>query len=163
MCTNYPKIVVTGMGVFNAAGSNVAEFTESLRAGKSGIDRMQRFPEKSIPVDIGAELSNFDFLKQIKKSRFLSPELLSRTRKGCRSAPFPVQVSAISSLEAWKSAKLDENKIYGESLGLVVAGQNIAQNYHYNMTGDYHSAAEKLNPSFAFSQGKNFFGSKYLS
>lgn len=142
------KIVVTGMGVINAVGNNVEEFSEALRCGKSGIGNMTKFDKCDVPVGIGAELSGFDFLDCLKKFN-LSPKLLNYARKSGRNAPFPVQAAVISAFEAWQNAKLDEGNIDSGSVGIVVAGQNIAQNYLFNMNKAYHSDVEKLHPSYA--------------
>ena len=39
------RVVVTGMGIVSSIGSNTKEVTASLRAGKSGITRAERFAE----------------------------------------------------------------------------------------------------------------------
>lgn len=149
MSIKSPEVVVTGMGILNAAGDNIEKFTKSLYDGKSGIGRIKQFAQESIPVDIGAELTNFNFAEQIENNKSLSIELSNYIRKSGRTAPFPVQASIISSLEAWSNANLDKEKIDREEVGLVVAGQNIAQHYQYDMAKSFHAASEKLNPSYA--------------
>jgi 3-oxoacyl-[acyl-carrier-protein] synthase II len=54
-----PKIVVTGIGVVSALGSE-DEFWESLVNGKSGIAPITAFDASKFPTTIGAEVKDFD-------------------------------------------------------------------------------------------------------
>lgn len=53
-----PRVVVTGLGAVTALGS-VKELWESLKAGKSGIRRIETIPIEHVPVQIGGEVRDF--------------------------------------------------------------------------------------------------------
>lgn len=53
------RVVVTGMSVVTALGSDVPEFWERLCAGKSGIDRLERFDCADFKVNFGGEVKDF--------------------------------------------------------------------------------------------------------
>ncbi len=53
------RVVVTGMSVVTALGSEVPEFWEKLCAGKSGISRLERFDCSDFKVNFGGEVKNF--------------------------------------------------------------------------------------------------------
>lgn len=53
------RVVVTGMSVVTALGSNVPEFWEKLCAGKSGISRLERFDCSDFKVNFGGEVKDF--------------------------------------------------------------------------------------------------------
>lgn len=53
------RVVVTGMSVITALGSEVPEFWERLCAGKSGVDRLERFDCSDFKVNFGGEVKDF--------------------------------------------------------------------------------------------------------
>lgn len=53
------RVVVTGMSVVTALGSDVPEFWEKLCAGKSGIGRLERFDCSDFKVNFGGEVKDF--------------------------------------------------------------------------------------------------------
>lgn len=53
------RVVVTGMSVVTALGSEVPEFWEKLCAGKSGISRLERFDCSDFKVNFGGEVKDF--------------------------------------------------------------------------------------------------------
>lgn len=54
------RVVVTGMGVISPVGNTVADFWNSLIAGKCGIDFITKFDTTDFKVKIAAEVKNFD-------------------------------------------------------------------------------------------------------
>jgi len=54
------RVVVTGMSVVTALGSETAEFWDRLCAGKSGIGLLQRFDCSEFKVRFGGEIKDFD-------------------------------------------------------------------------------------------------------
>jgi 3-oxoacyl-[acyl-carrier-protein] synthase II len=54
------KVVVTGMGVISPIGKSTAEFSESLKAGKSGICKITQFDTAGFDVTIAGEVKDFD-------------------------------------------------------------------------------------------------------
>lgn len=53
------RVVVTGMSVVTALGSEVPEFWDRLCAGKSGIGRLERFDCSDFKVNFGGEVKDF--------------------------------------------------------------------------------------------------------
>lgn len=54
------RVVVTGMGVVTALGTEIPEFWDSLCAGKSGVGPLQRFDCSEFKVRFGGEVKDFD-------------------------------------------------------------------------------------------------------
>ena len=53
------RVVVTGMSVITALGSEIPEFWERLCAGKSGVGRLERFDCSDFKVNFGGEVKDF--------------------------------------------------------------------------------------------------------
>jgi len=53
------RVVITGLGLCTPLGRNVNEYWENLLAGRSGISRIAGFDTRSLPVQIGGEVKNF--------------------------------------------------------------------------------------------------------
>ncbi len=53
------RVVVTGMSVVTALGSELPEFWERLCAGKSGVSRLERFDCSDFKVNFGGEVKDF--------------------------------------------------------------------------------------------------------
>lgn len=54
------KLVITGMGAVTPIGVGVPAYWQALTAGTCGIGRITRFDASDLPVQIAAELKNFD-------------------------------------------------------------------------------------------------------
>jgi 3-oxoacyl-[acyl-carrier-protein] synthase II len=61
------RVVVTGLGLITACGNSVDETWESLLAGKSGADYIQKFDTEKFDVKFACEVKNFDPLTLIEK------------------------------------------------------------------------------------------------
>lgn len=61
------RAVITGMGVVTPLGLDLETFWQSLRAGKSGVRRLQSLDVGELPVQIGAEIDNFDPKEYLEK------------------------------------------------------------------------------------------------
>ncbi|WP_298268481.1 beta-ketoacyl-[acyl-carrier-protein] synthase family protein [Geobacter sp.] len=55
-----PRIAITGIGVFCAAGRDVPSFTASLLEGRSAIGPVDLFDVSPFPARIGAQVRNFE-------------------------------------------------------------------------------------------------------
>jgi 3-oxoacyl-[acyl-carrier-protein] synthase II len=55
-----PRVVVTGMGILSALGSDVASTWDGLVAGRSGIRRIQAFDPSRLTSQIAGEVQDFD-------------------------------------------------------------------------------------------------------
>lgn len=139
------KVVVTGMGIVSPIGQNMAEFEASLRAGSSGIASFAQDSPGAIAV--GAKLENFNFEERLKGLKSFPPDLLKEARKCARRAPFSVQASTLSALQAWEQGQFFEKG--GTPMSLVVGGHNISQRYQYELSQKFEERSEYLPPSYA--------------
>jgi len=56
----FPRIVVTGMGIVSPTGMNVTESWDNIKNGRSGIDWIKRFDTDPINIKIAGEVKNFE-------------------------------------------------------------------------------------------------------
>jgi 3-oxoacyl-[acyl-carrier-protein] synthase II len=54
------RVVITGMGIISPVGNNIADFCESIKSGKSGIDYITKFDTAEYKVKIAAEVKGFN-------------------------------------------------------------------------------------------------------
>lgn len=57
---DFPRIMVTGMGIVSPVGLNVTEAWDNIKNGRSGIDWIQRFETDHINIKIAGEVKNFE-------------------------------------------------------------------------------------------------------
>lgn len=57
----HSRVAITGLGVISAIGAGKEAFWASLRAGKSGIKRVNKFDPTPYPTQFAAQLNGFDF------------------------------------------------------------------------------------------------------
>jgi 3-oxoacyl-[acyl-carrier-protein] synthase II len=89
------KVVVTGMGAISPVGNTVEEFCAGIKAGKSGVGRIDAFDTANFTVKIAAEVKNFNSALWIDKKD---------ARKMARFTQFAVSAAA----QALKQAGLAE-------------------------------------------------------
>ena len=70
------RIVITGLGIFCAAGTDIPSFTTALREGRSGIGPVDLFDVTPFPARIGAQVRNYDPLAHFDRR---TASRLSRT------------------------------------------------------------------------------------
>ena len=100
------RVVVTGMGVVSPIGNNIAEVTESLRAGKSGITFCEDYAEMGFRSHVhGKPKIDMDGMIDRKLRRFM----------GDGSA-----YNYVAMCEAIKDAGLAESDVRDERTGLVM-------------------------------------------
>ncbi len=63
------KIVITGMGAVTPVGIGVENFWNGLITGVHGIGRITRFDASALPVQIAAEVKDFDATKYIPRKQ----------------------------------------------------------------------------------------------
>ena len=88
------KLVITGMGAVTPIGVGVPAYWQALTAGKCGIGRITRFDASDLPVQIAAELKDFDPAAYM-------PKTLARTMD-----PF-MQYAFVAAEEALGDSSLD--------------------------------------------------------
>jgi len=67
------RIAVTGMGAVTPVGIGVASYWKGLKAGKSGVSEISRFDARDLPVQIAAEVKDFN------AADFLPKKLIKQT------------------------------------------------------------------------------------
>ena len=105
------RVVITGMGLICSLGESKEQLWENLISGKSGISKMDFFPDTKTSKDIcrvGAVCNDF------KPEDFLEPKVIRRTDRF-------IQLALAASINAIKDAKLDvSNYSKPERIGVVV-------------------------------------------
>ena len=105
---NQQRIVITGLGTVNPCGNNVADFWDSLKNGKSGIDYISAFETSDLPTKIGGEVRGVDF------ADFVDPKEVNRTDR------FILHAIAASE-EAVRDANLTDASVDPERVGVIVS------------------------------------------
>jgi len=54
------RVVITGLGIFCGVGKSVAEFSEALCSGRSGIQPLDLFDVSPFPSKIGSQIKGYD-------------------------------------------------------------------------------------------------------
>lgn len=141
---------ITGMGVVCALGQGVDALMQALRAGRSGIAFRERMATP-LPEGcrIGAEIRGFSFDAALAHVGVVPEERKARALKLGRRAPFTVQTSVVAALEAWSAAALDGSGVDPERVGVLIAGNNLTQQYVFQTHGDYGSDPTFINPRYA--------------
>ena len=69
------RVVITGMGIVSSYGNDVDIFYDALLAGKSAVDKIQKFPCEEYPTRIAGEVNNFDCEEYLprKQARRVDP------------------------------------------------------------------------------------------
>jgi malonyl-ACP decarboxylase len=142
------KVVITGAGIVSAIGQTLDDFTAGLRAGRSGI-AVHREDGPTGPV-LMAELRDFSFKDALAASLpDAAAALRAKTFTTLRRSPWAIQAAAVAACEAWRQAGLDEAAPPAESIGLVVAGHNLGQNYQHAAALKHAARPAHVNPSYA--------------
>ena len=106
------RIVVTGLGVVSPIGIGMADFWESVRQCRSGIDRITHFDASRCACQIAAEVKSFD------GKNYFDPKLPQRT------ALF-TQYAMLAAREAWEDAALSLDETTPSHRVAVILGNGI--------------------------------------
>lgn len=101
------RVVVTGMGAITPLGSTVEDFWEGIKAGKCGIDFIQKFDTTDFKVKIGAEVQGFD------------PELYMTKKDVKRNDLFAVYGVA-AAVQAFEDSGMDMEQEDETRVGVIV-------------------------------------------
>ncbi|HAQ60492.1 TPA: beta-ketoacyl-[acyl-carrier-protein] synthase II [Candidatus Delongbacteria bacterium] len=102
------RVVVTGMGVFTALGTDVEEFYNNLLNGVSGISTIERFDTAEMSVKIAGEIKNFD------------PEKYFERNEAKRLDRF-TQYALIAAESAIKDCGMDLNTVDRDRFAVITA------------------------------------------
>ena len=102
------RVVVTGIGVVSALGTDVDTFWRRLVAGECGIDRITSFDASGFDTQIAAEVKNFN-----PAPAFPSPKEVRRTD---RFSQFGIHAA----WQALKDSGLDLEKVNRDEIGVFI-------------------------------------------
>jgi 3-oxoacyl-[acyl-carrier-protein] synthase II len=112
------RVLITGMGVISPVGCTLNTFWNALTEGRSGVDRIRSFDAADYPVQIAAEVKDFDL------------EGCMSVREAKRMDPFS-QYGFAAAKAAWADAGLDIDQLDSERVGVVMGcgtgGLHVAQ------------------------------------
>ncbi len=101
------RVVITGAGVVHSLGTELDEFWENIKAGKSGISKIENFDASDFPSQIGAELKDFDPGEYID-------------RKEAKRMALYSQYAIVSAMKALENADLDITDEIADRTGVIV-------------------------------------------
>lgn len=101
------RVVITGAGVVHSLGKELDEFWENIKAGKSGISKIENFDAEDYPSQIAAEIKDFD------------PEGYIERKEAKRMALYS-QYAIVSALKALENADLEITDDIADRTGVIV-------------------------------------------
>ena len=101
------RVVITGAGVVHSLGTELEEFWENIKAGKSGISKIENFDATDFPSQIGAELKDFDPGEYIE-------------RKEAKRLALYSQYAIVSAMKALENADLEITDEIADRAGVIV-------------------------------------------
>lgn len=115
------RVVITGIGMVTPIGLNVADTWSALLAGKSGVRSITAFDASSFPVQICADIKNFDPLL------YMDPK---EARKAEAFTQFAIAASAQAFADSGLTITDEISSRAGVSIGAGIGGLlSIQRNY----------------------------------
>jgi 3-oxoacyl-[acyl-carrier-protein] synthase II len=105
------RVVVTGLGALTPIGNNLAEYWQSLVAGKSGAAPITKFDTTHFKTKFACELKGYDPLEHFEK-----PEI--------RKMDAYTQYAFVAADEALKDAGFDLEKLNKDKVGVIWGSGN---------------------------------------
>ena len=142
------RVVVTGMGVITPIGQSLAEYFESLVAGRSGIRAWKAMDER-IYSKIGGDLSDFDpdeYLGHV--GRDYPSAVVAQTKKLLRVTPLAGRINTLAALQAYAGAGLFESPVPPERFGHVLSGHNLNHSYLLDNHTEFEREPDYIDPLF---------------
>ncbi|MGL4366965.1 MAG: beta-ketoacyl-ACP synthase II [Brevinemataceae bacterium] len=133
---NLRRVVITGMGAITPLGSSVDIFWENLKAGRSGISKIERFDTSDSAAKIAGEIKNF------VAEDYMDKKLASRMDRFSQFG-----VAALK--EAVESSRLNSESIDKQRVGVVlgsgIGGLDTLQENAFNLI---NKGARRVSPMF---------------
>ncbi len=130
-----PRVVITGLGAMTALGS-AKSLWDGLKAGKSGIRRIETIPIDHVPVQIGGEVRDFDPTDYIDRKE---------ARRMGRASHLAVAAASMAIEDAGMSSGKIEAE--GERVGVVIGSSLGAHEMAEQSTYKYKTSGfVKPNP-----------------
>ncbi|HEU0074584.1 MAG TPA: beta-ketoacyl-[acyl-carrier-protein] synthase II [Dehalococcoidia bacterium] len=112
---DFPRIVITGLGMVTPLGLDVPSSWKGLLDGKSGTNRITQFDPTDFDVQVSAEVKGF------------VPEDLMDRRSARRSGRH-TQMAVVAANEAVESANLTIDETNRDSIGVLIASSGALFN-----------------------------------
>jgi len=112
--TNFPRVVITGVGVVSPIGTGKDDFWDKLLGGQTGIDFLRAFPNMDLPSRFAAEVREFDPLSYLRQKKML--KVMSRD----------IQLGVAASSLAFEDSSLKMGQYDPDRLGVEFGAGNIA-------------------------------------
>ncbi len=145
------RVVITGVGMINALGLDKDSAFDNICAGKTGVDKITLFDTSDCPVQIAAEVKDFD------------PNLVIENGKDIKKMDRFIQFGLKAATEAMKDANFSENAdelgYESESFGIVsAAGIGGLPNIERNSNVCLEKGPKRVSPFFIPSALVNMLG-----
>jgi 3-oxoacyl-[acyl-carrier-protein] synthase II len=102
------RVVITGLGVISPVGNDISSFWNSLKEGKSGIDKTTTFDVSAFDSRIAGEIKGFD------------PQAFGITKKEANRMEKFIQYAVACSKQAIQDSALDLEKENKERIGVLI-------------------------------------------
>lgn len=147
------RVVVTGMGAVSPVGNTLAENWANLLAGKSGAGYITKFDASAFPVQIDAEVKNFDPANYIDK-------------KEIKKFDSFVFFSIAAAAEAMEHAGLDSSKYDNDRAGCIIGAgiggfKSIEDTQEAYLGGGYKKVSPFFIPSSIINMASGVISIRY--
>ena len=140
------RVVVTGMGVVTPIGETPAEFSASLRAGRSGIAPWKHMDGRT-RSKIGGDMCEFDLGAHFERvGADYPPALIKHARKVLRATPLTGRLAGAAALQAYLDAGLHDTRLDPERVGHVGGGNNLNNNYFVENVRAFEKDPDGIDP-----------------
>jgi 3-oxoacyl-[acyl-carrier-protein] synthase II len=112
--SQFPRVVITGVGVVSPVGIGKDAFWSRLLAGRSGIGFLKSFSNEHLPCRLAAEIENFDPQNYVRKRKLL--KVMSRD----------IQLGVSAAALAMTDARLNQGDFDPDRLGVVYGAGHIS-------------------------------------
>jgi 3-oxoacyl-[acyl-carrier-protein] synthase II len=115
------RVVITGMGAISSLGCSADKLWQSIKQGKSGINRIERIDVSDLPTQVGAEVRDFD------PNQFLDKKEIKRMDRF-------TQYAMAATHMAVEEAKINFDKVNKKRIGVIIGtgigGIETIENQH---------------------------------
>ncbi|MCX7793661.1 MAG: beta-ketoacyl-ACP synthase II [Thermodesulfovibrionales bacterium] len=130
------RVVVTGLGLVTPLGIGVSETWEALIQGKSGVGKITLFDASSYPVQIAAEVKNFDPSNYIEQKEI---------KKMDRFIHFAIAAAEMAMKDSGLKITPENAQRVGVIIGSGMGGLPMIEHYHRTLLEKGH---RRISPFF---------------
>ena len=111
--SNQTRVVISGIGVVSPIGIGIDAFWRNICSGKSGIDRLQTFPNGNLPSKLAAEVKDFQ------------PEIHLYNKKFVKVMSRDIQLGVSAASDAVRNAGIIDGVVDPERFGVSFGAGHI--------------------------------------